>query len=165
MTHEAPPMANSAGSQCTCPFLTSTSMAAPVPVKARDHNRQLSVNPRNSYMKRQPTSSAALVAVNEAKAWEWKCQPNRKEELVKLDLAAYRANIAAVPKCRSFRCNDDKAYAARESAFAPAILCCRSDADCLDALLRAFHSRPSGARPPKSPTRHLRLLAAVPVAV
>lgn len=67
-------------------------------------------------MKSQPTSSAALVAANEAKAWDWSCRPNRKEEHVKLDLAAYRVNIAGVPTCRSFRCNDDKTDRAREGA-------------------------------------------------
>lgn len=67
-------------------------------------------------MRSQPTSSAALVVVNEAKAWGWSCRPNRKEEHVKLDLAACRANIARAPSCRSFRCNDDKANPARERA-------------------------------------------------
>jgi hypothetical protein len=76
-------------------------------------------------MNPQPTSSNALVAVNEAKAWEWKCPPNRKEDLVKLDLAAHRANIAGVPSCRSLRCNDDKAYAARERSLLASAICCR----------------------------------------
>ena len=59
-------------------------------------------------MKPQATHRTALVVVNEAKAWDWSCRPNRKEQLVKLDLAAHRASIAGVPRCRLFRCNDDK---------------------------------------------------------
>lgn len=54
-------------------------------------------------MKQKPTSSAALVAVNEAKAWRWDCGLNRKEEVAKLDLATHRASIAGVPSCRSIR--------------------------------------------------------------
>src|SRR5690242_9610562 len=55
-------------------------------------------------MKQKPTSSAALVAVNEAKAWRWDRGLNRKEEVAKLDLATHCASIAGVPSCRSIRC-------------------------------------------------------------
>jgi len=61
-------------------------------------------------MNSQPTYGAALVVVNEAKAWDWSCRPNRKAEHVKLDLAAHRANRAGVPRCRSFRGYDDKVW-------------------------------------------------------
>lgn len=113
-------------------------------------------------MNRQPTFSDALVAVNEAKAWGWKWPPNRKEELVKLDLAAHRANIAGVPSCRSLRCNDDKAYAAKETvSFAPTI--CLRQSNCSgsprDAVCTLDHRE--DASPAKLRPRHMRLLTAV----
>ena len=48
ISDQAAPMANSAGSRCTCPFLNSIPTTTPLPDQARDRNRQLSVYPRKS---------------------------------------------------------------------------------------------------------------------
>jgi hypothetical protein len=91
-------------------------------------------------MRSQPTYSAALMVVNEIKAWDWSCRLNRKEEHVKLDLAAYRGNIAGVPRCRSVRCNDDKAGLETKSAMVgPAIFCQFSSCGTFDILLRVLN--------------------------